>query len=262
MLLCVVLMLSLEYVSVRQEGDPVGRRPIHRRTNMKLGIMPMISKRLPSFSLSFGNYKFSAPGADRLDLTELVTSLRTPEEEEIARDLKIGKSVNISDLSRPGRNVWVITTASLPWKTGTAVNPTLRAAYLLRLTPAAKVTLMVPWVEAVDQEKVMGSHKYKNQKQQERDIRQWLRNDAGMADVANKLNVMFYKGRYHPDYGSIFPVEDLLALIPSEEADVAVLEEPEHLNWFHPETPEYWRGRFNHVVGIIHTNYLAYTQSY
>jgi hypothetical protein len=37
--------------------------------------------------------------------------------------------------------------------------------------------------------------------------------------------------RYHDEYHSIFPMGDITALIPDEEADVCVLEEPEHLTW-------------------------------
>ena len=37
--------------------------------------------------------------------------------------------------------------------------------------------------------------------------------------------------RYHDEYHSIFPMGDITALIPDDEADVCVLEEPEHLNW-------------------------------
>ena len=37
--------------------------------------------------------------------------------------------------------------------------------------------------------------------------------------------------RFHDEFHSIFPMGDITALIPDDEADVCVLEEPEHLNW-------------------------------
>mmetsp|Transcript_17970 Transcript_17970/g.26930 ORF Transcript_17970/g.26930 Transcript_17970/m.26930 type:complete len:684 (-) Transcript_17970:297-2348(-) len=230
-----------------------------RPGKFKFNLSPSLSAIRPSLSLSFGNYNFES--SEQLDLSEFLTPLR-PEMKEYTTSLGTGNILNSSDLMIPGRQIWVVTTASLPWKTGTAVNPALRAAYLLRHTPAKKVTLMVPWIESIDQKRVFGEVKCRDRKQQESHIRKWLRNDAGMGDVASNLAIKFYNGRYHPEYGSIFPVENMLALIPEEEADVAVLEEPEHLNWFHPETPQYWRARFNHVVGVMHTNYLAYTQTY
>ncbi|KAG7367559.1 hypothetical protein IV203_030230 [Nitzschia inconspicua] len=182
-----------------------------------------------------------------------------------------------SDLQRPGRHVHIVTTASLPWFTGTAVNPLLRAAYLHRrlkvinshanvtttTNTSSYVTLIIPWLELPeDQEKVYNGHVFQSPNEQEAYVRDWLRNQAEMPDAAEELNLHFYNARYHAGLGSVFAMGDIIQQLPQNELDVCVLEEPEHVNWFRAPG-QGWTKRYNYVVGIVHTNYDQYaTQHY
>jgi len=162
-----------------------------------------------------------------------------------------------TDLSDLSKRVEIVTTAALPWRTGTAVNPLLRAAYLThgRVEAGGSVTLMLPWLERKgDQEKVYGkSQTFDSPSDQEAYIRDWLRDTANMPEAANDLRIRWYTAWQNPAENSIYSMGDITALIPPDEADICILEEPEHLNWYRAPG-ESWTKRFKHVVGILHTS--------
>jgi hypothetical protein len=187
-----------------------------------------------------------------------------------------------SDIRNPERRIWVVTTAALPWMTGTAVNPLLRALYLTRGRPKEFVTLMIPWMEdAESRRKIYGKDRiFETSAEQEEWIRHFCRTRAFCADEEENLRIRFYSAVYHEAFGSIFPTQDICSLISAEEADVAILEEPEHLTWTRVPPPVAetkveptdeinnvkeqlgWAHKFRHVVGILHTNYDAYMKDY
>jgi len=180
-----------------------------------------------------------------------------------------------SDLSLPNRKICIVTTAALPWMTGTSVNPLLRAAYMVRMTneinahntrkeelPECWVTLLIPWLELPsDREILYGtSYNFTTSADQELYIRSWL-TDQDLGDVAQTLNIQFYPARYHSGLCSIFAMGDMIQQCLPEGGDVCILEEPEHLNWYRAPTNQtdgYWTRKFNYVVGVVHTNYKKY----
>mmetsp|Transcript_17511 Transcript_17511/g.33197 ORF Transcript_17511/g.33197 Transcript_17511/m.33197 type:complete len:883 (+) Transcript_17511:1648-4296(+) len=168
-----------------------------------------------------------------------------------------------TDIGDKSKSIWIVTTAALPWMTGTAVNPLLRAAYLThgRKEAGGKVTLMLPWLEREkDRDKVYGKDRsFDTCEDQEEWIRTWLREKAGMKEASELLNIAWYIGRHETQENSIYSMGDITAMIPVEDADICVLEEPEHLNWYRAPG-ESWTTKFKHVVGIVHTNYFVYAQ--
>ncbi|KAI3512002.1 hypothetical protein L1887_19164 [Cichorium endivia] len=151
------------------------------------------------------------------------------------------------------RHVAIVTTASLPWMTGTAVNPLFRAAFLAK-SKKQSVTLLVPWLTKTDQELVYPNNiTFTSPEEQEVYIRNWLKERVGFnAD----FKISFYPGKFQKERRSIIPAGDTSKFISSKDADIAILEEPEHLNWYHHG--KRWTDKFNHVVGVVHTNYLEY----
>jgi len=180
-----------------------------------------------------------------------------------------------TDLSDPSLSLWIVTTAAFPWMTGTAVNPLLRAAYLATARSSSNnnmnnnnsnmgnVTLMIPWLERRgDREEVYrysSAGFFENKKEQENEIRRWLREDAGLVEASELLRIRWYTGRLYRGENSIYSMGDIIGLIPEDEVDICILEEPEHLNWYRAPG-EGWTKKFKHVVGIVHTNYFVYAQ--
>ncbi|EIE20880.1 hypothetical protein COCSUDRAFT_2635, partial [Coccomyxa subellipsoidea C-169] len=148
------------------------------------------------------------------------------------------------------RHVAIVSTATIPWMTGTAVNPLLRAAYMAHCTDL-KVTFVVPWLARCDQDTVFPNNlSFEAPHQQEVCMREWVKQRTGLSP---EFDIVWYPGRYDRTMLGIFPVGDLTRVVMECKADVVILEEPEHLTWFH-HGPR-WTERFNHVVGIIHTSY-------
>jgi hypothetical protein len=75
------------------------------------------------------------------------------------------------------------------------------------------------------------------------------------------VEALFYSARYHSGLKSIFAMGDICSLIPDDMADLCILEEPEHLNWYRsPGTG--WTKKFHFVIGVIHTNYVEYASAH
>ncbi|KAK3150869.1 hypothetical protein QOZ80_3AG0238800 [Eleusine coracana subsp. coracana] len=153
------------------------------------------------------------------------------------------------------RHFAIFTTASLPWMTGTAINPLFRAAYLAK-DGDKDVTLVIPWLCLKDQELVYPNKTvFHSPLEQEGYVRRWIEERIGFRP---SFNIKFYPAKFSKEMRSILPVGDITECIPDEVADIAVLEEPEHLNWYHHGRR--WKNKFRRVIGIVHTNYLAYVR--
>ncbi|KAA8520600.1 hypothetical protein F0562_014856 [Nyssa sinensis] len=153
------------------------------------------------------------------------------------------------------QHISIFTTASLPWMTGTAVNPLFRAAYLAK-DEGRKVTLVIPWLSLKDQEHVYPDEiTFNLPSEQEKYVRQWLEERTGFI---SGFDIRFYPGKFSRPKRSILAVGDITEIIPDEEANIAVLEEPEHLTWYHHG--KRWKTKFNLVIGVVHTNYLEYVK--
>ena len=101
-----------------------------------------------------------------------------------------------SDIKNCHRRICVVTTAALPWRTGTAVNPILRALYLTRGRPKHFVSLVIPWCpNETDRQLTLGTdHSFCNQQEQEAWIRSFCRDRAGCAGTSSFFCVLIFLG--------------------------------------------------------------------
>jgi hypothetical protein len=80
-----------------------------------------------------------------------------------------------------------------------------------------------------------------------------------VTDCGLIASLIRYPALYSSTLGAIIQSSnDIITCIPKKDRDVVILEEPEHLNWYHHGAR--WTDEFGHVVGIAHTNYLQYAR--
>jgi len=135
------------------------------------------------------------------------------------RPAKAGEAIlPHTDIGDKSKKIWIVTTASLPWMTGTAVNPLLRAAFMTagRKEAGGKVTLMLPWLEGeADRDKIYGKERsFDTSEEQEEWIRSWLKDTAGLKEASEVLNIAWYIGRHETLENSIYSMGDITAMIP------------------------------------------------
>jgi len=179
-------------------------------------------------------------------------------------------------LSPRPRGVGIVTTASLPWLTGTAVNPLFRAVYLAR--HGHPVTLLLPYLPTPDdQARVFPvGLRFATMQEQREYIYSWIASQCGedgmdwgcgwakapgQVVAGGSLRIAFYRAEYSTVMCSVFMASVggwwlLSEFLKRAGCDAVVLEEPEHLMWFHPHFS--WKDSFGFVLGVVHTNYESY----
>ncbi|KAF3641171.1 hypothetical protein FXO38_21760 [Capsicum annuum] len=91
----------------------------------------------------------------------------------------------------------------------------------------------VPWLCKSDEELIFPNHlSFRSPEVQELYICNCLEERIG---VKVDFRISFYLGKFPKGGWSIIPAGDTSQFIPSRDADIAFLEEPEHLNWYHPD---------------------------
>ncbi|KAK3269443.1 hypothetical protein CYMTET_22118 [Cymbomonas tetramitiformis] len=182
--------------------------------------------------------------------------------ERFGKVMKFSGGPGKSDLAVNDKEIAIVTTAAPPWLTGSAINPALRAAYLAQKLPSGShVTLIAPWLQSKEQTIVFPQGITVNSPDEHvQYIHDWLlhtTNGEIGPGILNNLEIRLYPGRYSHDKHSILPLGDLTDYV-QKQARMVVLEEPEHLTWYHHGRA--WKKMFPWVVGVAHTNYIEYAR--
>lgn len=214
---------------------------------------------LRPLAVRLGLLRDDADAADALDTPRALALFRAKSAPALEPPQWQEDLARASDLRAAKRDIAIVTTAAIPWMTGTSVNPALRALYLAK--DGHRVTLVVPWLPSLDEQRAVfskGSAVFETQKDQADFILNWARKQVPGASIT----ILFYDGVYAEKFGSILPVGAITDVFspPHIVKDVCVLEEPEHLTWHH--AGQVWTEMFNIVVGVIHTNYVEYAREY
>mmetsp|Transcript_103157 Transcript_103157/g.290220 ORF Transcript_103157/g.290220 Transcript_103157/m.290220 type:complete len:488 (-) Transcript_103157:44-1507(-) len=160
-----------------------------------------------------------------------------------------------SDLSGHDRSVTIYTTAAIPWLTGTAVNPLMRALHLAQ--NGFNVHLVLPWLaDAGQQRELFGNTSFADSKEQEGAVLRWIASQD--LPLPERLSFLWYDAAYISAAGGLYPRSLLEALPENHSVDIFIAEEPEHLSTF--QTGPCWKSRFPYIVGIVHTNYDYYME--
>jgi len=149
------------------------------------------------------------------------------------------------------RSIGIITTASLPWFTGTSILPLFRAVFLNK--QGWQTTLYLPWLKPTQQHYLFENQRFYTPEAQRRYIQNWLPEECRPW----LPEIRFYKAWYHKAWGVIYPGQSLDRLVTQNHV---LLEEPEHLFWLQPWSS--FKRRRRQVTGIVHTNYNKYTEGY
>ena len=118
------------------------------------------------------NHNVEVTSSDQLLLSPQQQDQTPSLDDEDARSNSITPETDLSDSTK---RIWIVTTAGLPWRTGTAVNPLARALYLTRNRIKGAITLMIPWLSDPEARSKLYGDKHHDDMQTPQQQEAWIR---------------------------------------------------------------------------------------